>query len=119
MDDNIKYLLPGWKIVRMIGKGSFGIVYEVEKDDGYGRVAHSAIKVISIPESAEALEQYRDDGYDDLSLTELFRSQLEDITSEFALMSKLKGNSNIVSYEDHAIIQHESDPGYNIYIREQ
>ena len=117
MDDNIKYLLPGWKIVRMIGKGSFGIVYEVEKDDGYGRVAHSAIKVISIPESAEALEQYRDDGYDDLSLTELFRSQLEDITSEFALMSKLKGNSNIVSYEDHAIIQHESDPGYDIYIR--
>ncbi|MBR3179239.1 MAG: protein kinase [Clostridia bacterium] len=117
MEEKVKSLLPGWKIVRMIGRGSFGAVYEVEKEDDFGTVAHSALKVLSIPETGAEIKAYRDDGYDDMSLTALFRSQVEDITSEFALMSKLKGNSNIVSYEDHAIVQHESDPGYDIYIR--
>ena len=32
-------------------------------------------------------------------------------------MSKLKGNTNIVSYEDHAVIPHEEGIGWNIYIR--
>ena len=109
--------IPGWKIIRTIGRGSFGAVYEVEKKDSFGAVTHSALKVISIPETSAEIKAYRDDGYDDMSLTALFRSQVEDITNEFRLMSKLKGNSNIVSYEDHEIIQHESDPGYDIYIR--
>ena len=32
-------------------------------------------------------------------------------------MSKLKGNSNIVSYEDHMVVPHENDPGWDILIR--
>ncbi len=109
--------LPGWRIIRVIGKGSSGTVYEIEKEDEFGGVAHSALKVISIPERDTDVEEYRQEGYDDKSLTALFRSQVEDITSEFCLMSKLKGCSNIVSFEDHSIVQHEDSPGYDIYIR--
>lgn len=36
---------------------------------------------------------------------------------EFALMSKLRGNSNIVSYEDHAVVAHENAIRWDIYIR--
>ncbi len=108
---------PGWRIIRTIGKGSFGCVYEVEKEGAFGAVAHSALKVISIPETDAEVKAYRDDGYDDASLTDLFRTQVEDITAEFQLMSKLKGDSHIVSYEDHTIVQHEQDPGYDIFIR--
>ena len=32
-------------------------------------------------------------------------------------MSKLKGNTNIVSYEDHAVIPNKDQIGWNIYIR--
>ena len=109
--------LPGWKIIRTIGKGSFGCVYEVEKEGEFGAVVHSALKVISIPETDAEIKAYRDDGYDDASLTKLFQSRVEDITAEFELMSKLKGDSHIVSYEDHSIVQHDNDPGYDIYIR--
>ena len=109
--------IPGWRVIRVIGKGSFGKVYEVEKEDEFGGGVRSALKVISIPETSAEIEAYRDDGYDDESLTKLFRSRVEDITSEFRLMNKLKGCSNIVSYEDHAVVQHENDIGYDIMIR--
>ncbi len=109
--------IPGWKIIRTIGKGSFGTVYEVEKKDQFGSGIRSALKVISIPESSAELEAYRDDGYDEASLTKLYQSRVEAITAEFQLMNKLKGCSNIVSYEDHMIVQHENDPGYDIFIR--
>lgn len=109
--------LPGWKIIREIGRGSFGSVYEIEKEDEFGNGLRSALKVISIPESDTEIESYRYEGLDEVSITKLFKSRVEDITNEFLLMSKLKGNSNIVSYEDHTIIQHDHDPGYDILIR--
>ncbi len=115
--DEKRISLPGWKIIRVIGKGSSGTVYEIEKEDEFGEGIRSALKVISIPESRAEIEAYRDDGYDDESLTKLFRSRVESITSEFRLMNRLKGCSNIVSYEDHTITQHENDVGYDIMIR--
>ncbi len=109
--------ITGWRIIRVIGKGSSGTVYEIEKEDEFGGGIRSALKVISIPESRAEIEAYRDDGYDDESLTKLFRSRVEDITSEFRLMNKLRGSSNIVGYEDHSVVQHENDPGYDVLIR--
>ena len=109
--------LPGWKIVRTIGKGGFGKVYEVEKEDAYGESIRSALKVISIPESDSEVADLRNEGYDRMSMTELFKSRVEDITSEFRLMNKLKGCSNIVSFEDYSIVQHNDDPGYDVMIR--
>ncbi len=112
-----EHIIPGWKTIRIIGKGSSGCVYEIEKEDEFGGSIRSALKVISIPESSAEIEAYRDDGYDDASLTALYRSRVEDITSEFRLMNKLKGCSNIVSYEDHLIVRHDDDIGYDILIR--
>ena len=37
----------GWKVVRKIGAGSFGTVYEIEKED-FGYSYKAALKVISI-----------------------------------------------------------------------
>ncbi len=116
MDDK-SIQIPGWKIIRVIGQGGFGKVYEVEKDDEFGGVAHSALKVISIPESKEALDDYRQDGYDDAALATLLRDRVEGLTAEFRLMSRLKGCSNIVSYEDHTVVRHRDDPGFDVLIR--
>ena len=37
--------------------------------------------------------------------------------NEFILMAKLKGNSNVVSYEDHILKEHEDGIGWDILIR--
>ena len=74
MDMSTTSPLPGWEIVRTIGSGSFGKVYEIKKNDAFGAVENSALKVISIPESGSEVKAYRDDGYDDASITALFNS---------------------------------------------
>ena len=115
--EEAKRCFPGWEVVRRIGRGTFGNVYEIKRIDGFGDVGHSAMKLISIPTSVNEIDAYRDDGYDDASLATLFRTQVESIMSEFRIMAQLRGNSNIVSYEDHAVIQHENDPGWDLLIR--
>lgn len=86
-----------WKIDKRIGAGSYGSVYRLKKND-FGENYYSAMKII--PVSGEDRE-----------------SCLEEFVREFSIMSKLKGNSNIVSYEDHQVIEHEDDKGCDIVIR--
>ena len=82
-----------------------------------GEASGSALKVISIPESPSEIADLRNEGYDKISMTDLFKSRVEEVTAEFKLMNKLKGGSNIVSFEDFLIVQNDDDPGYDIMIR--
>lgn len=111
-----RQLWPGWDTVRVLGSGGFGKVYEICKADDTGNY-HSALKVISIPASPDEYQYYKDDGYDNESITSIFKSQMEDVVSEFALMSQFKGVSNIVSYEDHMVVPHQNGIGWDILIR--
>lgn len=109
---------PGWNTVRVIGSGGFGKVYEIRKaEDSKTGEYRSALKVITIPQSPEDYHAYEDDGYDEKSITAIFRSQIDDIVSEFQMMSQFRGTSNIVSYEDHRIIPHADGRGWDILIR--
>lgn len=44
------YTWPGWETVEMIGRGSFGSVYKIQRNI-FGNVETAALKVISIPRS--------------------------------------------------------------------
>ncbi len=83
---------PGWETVRLIGRGSFGAVYEIERDM-LGEKEKAALKVITIPQSSNEIEELRDEGYDEASITDTFKEHLKNIVSEYALMRKLNGNS--------------------------
>ena len=48
-------ILPGWEIVKKIGSGSYGTVYEAVKKDSYTET-RSAIKVISVPQNPSELD---------------------------------------------------------------
>lgn len=114
----IRELWPGWETIRVVGKGGFGKVYEVRKmDENVVGDYRSALKVISIPPSEDDYLSYKDDGYDDESITSIFRNQMSDIEKEFALMAQFKGTSHIVSYEEHRIIPNERTHGWDILIR--
>lgn len=90
-------IMPGWEVVRLIGGGGSGKVYEARKKDEEGGHYVSAIKVISVPGSPDEYGQYLDDGYDDEAIQAIFRSQVDGIASEFVMMSQFKGMTNIVS----------------------
>ncbi|MDR0273228.1 MAG: serine/threonine protein kinase [Clostridiales bacterium] len=105
-----------WRITKTLGEGSFGKVFEIKRED-FDEIYKSALKVITVPQSESELKSIMNNGMDDISATEYFRSVVKEIVSEFVLMSKLKGNSNVVSYEDHQVIQHEGKIGWDILIR--
>ena len=105
-----------WKIRRLIGEGSFGKVFEIERED-FGRTYRAALKAITIPQSQSELKSVLADGMDLNSATNYYKSFVEEVVEEFALMAGLKGNSNIVSYEDHMVIEHKEGVGWDILIR--
>ena len=107
---------PGWECVRQIGAGSFGKVYEIKKEEN-GKVYKSALKVISIPQNAQDLENILDESMDEKAATQYFKSFVDAVTNEFVLMSSLKGEKNIVSYEDHMVIEREGEIGWDILIK--
>lgn len=84
-----------WTIRECIGKGAFDKVYRITRED-FGREYEAALKVIEIPQEQAELDAVRSEGLEEGSVTEHFKDIVEDLVQEFALMSKLKGNSNIV-----------------------
>lgn len=107
---------PGWNVVRLIGRGSFGAVYEIQRNL-FGNVEKAALKVIHIPQSQSDIEELYNDGFDEESITARFNGYLEDIIREYSLMASLKGNKNVVYCDDVRQIQHEDGIGWDIYIK--
>ena len=108
-------VLNNWKLERLIGEGSFGCVFEAWRED-FGVTYKAAIKVITIPNSQAEIVNVRAE-MDDESVTDYFRSFVEEIVREFALMAQLKGTANVVNYEDHTVIQHDDGISWDIIIR--
>jgi serine/threonine protein kinase len=106
-----------WEVVRVIGKGTFGTVYEVERKE-FDRNYRSAVKVIQIPgEDNEEINYLRDEGTSAEDIRDYFTKKVKRISSELDLMARLRGNSNIVSYEDHEVVEHTDGVGFDIFIR--
>ena len=102
-----------WKICRELGQGSYGTVYEIQRED-FGGVYKAALKVITVPQSRTELQSVLDEGMTPPQAKQYFYSVVEDIGRECAIMSRLKGTGNIVSYEDHAV---PDGIGWDILIR--
>jgi len=114
--ENVNSVLPGWETVRFIGAGSSGKVFELKKKDEYGSDFHSALKVVTIPSTQEECEKFQST-MSEFAMRAHLREQVEHISSEYRLMSVLKGHPNIVSCEDTMIVPHSDDLGWDIYIR--
>ena len=113
-------VIPGlwddWKVTRKLGQGSFGTVYEIVRED-FGETVRSALKVISIPQNESDIQSLVSEGMSLSEVSEYYTSVAKSILEEFKIMSQLRGNTNIVSYEDHKIVPRESGIGYDILIR--
>ena len=107
-----------WRIGRRIGEGSYGQVFEIERiDEEDGQHYKAALKAITIPASDSELAQRRAEFMDEASVTNYYKRYIADMKNELRIMSELKGKTNIVSYEDHMIHEHEDGIGADILIR--
>lgn len=114
--DKKKISWPGWEVVRRIGGGSFGTVYEIQRDI-YGNIEKSALKVISIPINDDETDYLRYSGLDDRSIAQVFHQQVGSVAKEYILMAQLRDNPNIVRCDDFRDTPHEDGLGWDIYIK--
>ncbi|MBK5654001.1 MAG: protein kinase, partial [Rhizobium sp.] len=114
--DKYQPLWGAWIIDGLIDQGSYGEIYKVYKEE-WGKKYISAVKLISIKISKNDMKEAREIGIDVAYMPEYFKNFVSNITNEIEVMYKLRGNSNIVTYEDHAIYEKKSEIGWDILIR--
>mgnify|MGYP004642408987 CR=1 FL=1 len=117
MRDVQKAPWPGWNTIRLIGQGSFGTVYEIQRELVDGTVETAAMKVLTIPQNPSDVTEMYSEGYDEESITATFQAHLKNIVAEYTLMRKLDGSANVVNCKDISYIQHDDGIGWDIYIR--
>lgn len=106
-----------WYITREIGRGAYGLVVEVERHDFSDM--KSAMKIISVPSDKSEYEDFCRENFSmkESEIKDYYKSIVKEYIREFQLLSKLKGNSNIVSYEDHDVREKKDSVGWDIFIR--
>lgn len=114
--DLIEKVWPQWKTVELIGKGSFGKVYKVKRED-FGNTFYSAVKIIEIPQDESEVKELAASGMDAMSIRTYFEAQVSDLVNEIKIMESLKSASTIVAIEDYYIEEHEDSIGWTLYIR--
>lgn len=105
-----------WVIIREIGKGATGSVFEIQKT-GTDAEIRSALKVIQIPRSQSDVKAVMAEGMNWVSAISYFSDFVDEIRNEIRTMVLLKEHPNIVSYEDHCIIEHPDEIGWDILIK--
>ncbi len=106
----------GWETVRLIGRGSYGAVYEIRRVL-FGNVEQAAMKMLSVPQSDSDVEELFSEGYDHESVTETFTDQMKSVVAEYTLMRELNGNTNVVNCDDVQFVRHDDGIGWDIFIR--
>jgi serine/threonine protein kinase len=111
-----KSIWPGWETLRLLGRGSYGAVYEVRRQVG-DLEEHAAVKCLSIPRDPGEIRELRFSGFDEESLSRHFTELKDKIQQEYETMLRLKGSPNIVACEDLRVQQQADGVGWDIAIR--
>ena len=105
-----------WKIVRRLGGGGFGTVYEIERDF-FGEEELAAMKVIRIPKEESDLDDDYNSGMTEEEVREKYTYIQNYFSKEYQLMLEFKGHSNIVNCHDFSVVPNPDGPGCALYIR--
>ena len=114
--ENVAVPFRGWTVIREIGHGGFGKVYEIRRDL-YGFVEQSAMKVISVPQDPKEIKTYLWEGYSLETLRKMYDGSRASVLGEYQTMARLKDCPNIVRCEDIEIVMDPDGIGSKIYIR--
>ena len=116
MQNYIEIPWQDWDLGPVIGRGGFGTVHRIEKDL-FGKKEIAALKILSIPETQEEIDELYSRGYDEKSISAHYKQYLEDIVAEYSIMLDLKGHGNIVYCDEVRYTQHGDGIGWNVFIK--
>ena len=108
--------LDGWKIVRRIGSGASGAVYEVQKQKDDITLS-SALKVMKVPQDPSLPDTLRGDGMDEGSVTRYLQGVVDELIREIKIMVELKGFPYTVNCEDYEVLQDQEEEQWDVLIR--
>lgn len=111
----LEQYFPEWHIEKQLGRGSYGTVYKVTKNDDENTCA--AIKVICVPGDASELDSLRSDGLDANAARAYLQEIVNDFVSEIRVMELLRGCDNIVGIEEYKVVEKTDEISFRIYIR--
>lgn len=111
-----KELWPGWEVVAELGGGSFGKVYQIQRNT-FGHVENAALKVITIPHDQSEIDVMAAQGCDRQAMVARLWQQLQGILGEYTRMADVKGHTNVVYCDDYRYRQHENGLGWTLYIK--
>ncbi|HNW87246.1 MAG TPA: DUF6273 domain-containing protein [Candidatus Limiplasma sp.] len=105
-----------WVLDSFIGEGSYGKVFRIRREE-MEKTTYAALKWITLPKNRSELDEYRTEGLMENDVQRLYRESVHRFREEIDLMSQLRGNSHIVNYEDHLILERKNEIGWDILIR--
>ena len=79
--DSINQIWPKWHTQELIGKGAFGEVYKVKREE-LGETFYSAVKVIRIPRDTEEIKELMDEGHTSQSIRYYYESIAKGLMNE-------------------------------------
>ena len=116
--ENIHLPWPDWELVKYLGGGAYGKVYEIERTiSGTQEKEKAALKIVFRPKDEDEIEEYEVSGYDKESIIESYKSEIQNYVQEYKLMKALQGQTNIVSCDDFTVVWNENGIGGNVFIR--
>ena len=115
-EELIKKTWPGWEVDKQIGRGAYGNVYKVSKNENSIEMS-AAVKVISIPFDSWEIEDLKTEGYDEKETGKYLENIVNNVINEIKILTSLRGSSNIVRIEDYSVVPKENEIGWTILIR--
>ena len=91
---------PQWRVVRLLGAGAFGEVYEIQRNE-YGRISRCALKILRKENAAPV----NGDIYTHISRGNSSEEFITTVLKEIDIMEKLKGAPNIVVIDDYEVVR--------------
>lgn len=114
--DKYQPLWGSWRVAELTSREGRCELYRVYREE-WGRQYVSTVKLLSLAISQEDKGEERAIGAAPSAMPEYFKKLVGSVQDEIELMYRLRGNSNIVAYEDHVIYERMDLPGWDVLIR--
>lgn len=113
---SIAKMWPEWRIIKELGAGTYGRVYEAVRK---GEVqSKAAIKIISLASEVTDTDVIcRDENMVSLQTDADLKKLKDNVINEIRVLESFKGLQNIVNIEDYGVLHYEDKNRYDILIR--
>ena len=112
--EDTKFYREGYRVVKKLGEGSYGVTYLVEKRDAICVIQRVAKRI----HREEKLNNYQMSlfgGNRDQALLSI-RKRMDDLTREVAVLASVRGHKNIAGYVDHEHFRSDNTDGCEVYL---